>query len=139
MGPEEEAHEVAARAAFSELIGLELGEITRDRVTASLEVDGRHHQPDGLVHGGIYCTIIETLASLGAWMHVAEQGMSVVGVHNATDFLRAHRTGRIEAVGEPVHVGRTQQLWRVVVTRASDGKALAQGQVRLQNVPAQRS
>jgi len=56
-------------------------------------------------------------------------------VHNATDFLRPVTAGRLYVVAEPLQQGRTQQLWLVVLTRAEDGKAVARGQVRLQNVP----
>jgi 1,4-dihydroxy-2-naphthoyl-CoA hydrolase len=66
------------------------------------------------------------------------QGDIVVGVANATDFLRAHREGRVDLVAEPVHTGRTQQLWQVVISRATDGKPVARGQVRLQQLPGDR-
>jgi uncharacterized protein (TIGR00369 family) len=58
----------------------------------------------------------------------------VVGVSNLTDFLRPHREGRVDAIASPVFVGRTQQLWAVEISRASDGKLVARGQVRLQNL-----
>jgi 1,4-dihydroxy-2-naphthoyl-CoA hydrolase len=122
-------------AGLAELIGLELTEATPDRVTGWLDAGPEHHQPMGLVHGGVHCAVVETLASIGAYLNVHEQGLDVVGVSNATDFLRPHRRGRLDAVAEPIHVGRTQQLWQAVITRASDGKVVARGQVRLQNVP----
>ena len=65
----------------------------------------------------------------------------VVGTSNLTDFLRSHREGRVEAVGRPIFVGRTQQLWTVEISRASDGKLVSRGQVRFQNLqvlPADR-
>jgi 1,4-dihydroxy-2-naphthoyl-CoA hydrolase len=75
------------------------------------------------------------MASIGAALHVMRDGRIVVGVSNTTDFLRSHRTGRVDAVAEPVHIGRSQQLWQVVdhpgrPTR----KVVARGQVRLQNL-----
>ena len=105
-----------------------------DRVRAHLDAGAHHHQPHGIVHGGVYCAVVETIASIGGAIQAVAMGKAVVGVSNATDFLRAHRTGRLDAVGEPVHVGRSQQLWQVVITRATDGKAVARGQVRLQNL-----
>jgi acyl-coenzyme A thioesterase PaaI-like protein len=65
---------------------------------------------------------------------VAERGQIAVGVHNATDFLRSATEGLAEVVAEPIQQGRTQQLWQVIITRESDGKELARGQLRLQNV-----
>ena len=64
-----------------------------------------------------------------------EQGMAgAVGLSNKTDFLRATTEGALVGRATPIHRGRTQQLWQVDVTRDSDGKLVAQGQVRLQNV-----
>jgi uncharacterized protein (TIGR00369 family) len=57
-----------------------------------------------------------------------------VGLSNKTDFLRATTEGVLLGTATPIHRGRTQQLWQVDVTRETDGKLVAQGQVRLQNV-----
>ena len=124
---------------FVTLMGLHLHEITAERVTASLDAGPQHHQPTGLVHGGVHAAIVETVASMGGWAAVRDQGLGVVGVHNATDFLRPHREGMLHAVGRPLHVGRTQQIWDIVITRESDDKVVARGQVRLQNVAADGS
>lgn len=115
-----------------DVLGLVFDEVAPQRLTAHLEATSRHQQPYGIVHGGIYCAVIETLASYGAVLNVDQSTHNAVGVSNATDFLRAHREGRLDAVAEPVHLGRAQHLWQVVITRASDGKPVARGQVRMQ-------
>jgi uncharacterized protein (TIGR00369 family) len=115
-------------------IGLRFGDLSLERVTASVDIGPQHHQPYGIVHGGVWCAIIETLASIGGALHGVAMDRLVVGVSNATDFLRPHREGTVDAAGTPIHVGRTQQLWQVEVTRRADGKPVARGQVRLQNV-----
>jgi 1,4-dihydroxy-2-naphthoyl-CoA hydrolase len=115
--------------------GLVLDEISGTRVTAHLELGARHHTPWGVVHGGVYTTAIETLASVGASLAVNERGEFAVGVNNTTDFLRSMHEGRVDMVAEPVIQGRVQQLWEVKITRHEDGKLVAQGHVRLQNVP----
>lgn len=115
--------------------GLVLDEISGTRVTAHIDLGAQHLTPWGVVHGGVYTTAIESVASVGASAAVFEQGQFAVGVNNSTDFLRAMREGTVDIVAEPVIQGRTQQLWRVTITRRDDGKAVAQGQVRLQNVP----
>jgi 1,4-dihydroxy-2-naphthoyl-CoA hydrolase len=122
----------------STTLGLVWDGFALDRITAHLDCDERHHQPYGIVHGGVWCAVVESLASLGAALRTVAAGGVVVGVSNSTDFLRPHRTGRVDAVAEPIHVGRTQQLWQVVLTRADDGKVVARGQVRLQQLPADR-
>jgi 1,4-dihydroxy-2-naphthoyl-CoA hydrolase len=115
--------------------GLVLDEISGTRVTAHLELGPQHHTPWGVVHGGVYTTAIESVASVGASAAVFAHGQFAVGVNNSTDFLRSMRAGQVEIVAEPVIQGRVQQLWRVTITRREDGKAVAQGHVRLQNVP----
>lgn len=127
----------AARSAWvDDALGLQWDELGPDRVRAHVDADARHHQPYGIVHGGVHASIVETIASVGAAMRLAGRDEVVVGVSNTTDFVRPHRTGRLDAVGTPVHAGRTQQLWEVRITRGSDERLVAIGRVRLQHVPA---
>lgn len=121
--------------AWIEQLGLALGEISGSRVTAHLDLGAQHHTPWGVVHGGVYTTVIESVASVGASAAVFEQGQFAVGVNNSTDFLRSARAGSVDIVAEAIIQGRVQQLWSVTITRREDGKILAQGRVRLQNVP----
>jgi len=114
---------------------IEVTDADVDSCSGRIVVNPNHHQPYGVVHGGVYCTLIETLASTGAALRAMEQGMAgAMGVSNKTDFLRATTDGVLIGEATPIHRGRTQQLWQVDVTRESDGKLVAQGQVRLQNV-----
>ena len=115
--------------------GLTLSEVSGARVTAHIELGTQHHTPWGVVHGGVYTTAIETVASVGASLAVRERGEFAVGVDQSADFLRSMRDGRVDIVAEPVVQGRVQQLWQVTITRHEDGKAIAVGRVRLQNVP----
>ncbi|MQY26278.1 PaaI family thioesterase [Nocardia aurantia] len=118
--------------SFSDLIGLKFTEMSPDRVVGELVVTPRLHQPHGIVHGGVYCSVIETLASVAAGIWFGERGR-VVGVNNNTDFLRATREGTLRGVATPIHRGRSQQLWQVVLTDDQD-RVVARGQVRLQNL-----
>jgi 1,4-dihydroxy-2-naphthoyl-CoA hydrolase len=118
------------------LLDIEFEERTSTLVRGSIAADQRHHQPWGLVHGGLYTTAIETFATTGAHEAVKDRGLQTVGVANSTDFLRPHRAGRLQVVAVTVHQGRSQQLWQVEVRRPEDGKLVARGQVRLQNVEA---
>ena len=132
----EAAEEANARntSDLLRLIDARFEEVSAERVSGTVAADERHHQPWGLVHGGLYTAAIETFATIGAFQSVRERGQQVVGVANATDFLRPHRSGRLRVVGQPVHQGRTFQLWRVEIRRPQDDKLVAQGQVRLQNI-----
>lgn len=123
------------RATYVGHTGIELTDASADQAEGRLEINENHHQPYGVVHGGVYCTMIETLASTGAAIWAMEQGMAgAVGVSNKTDFLRATTDGVLLGRAAPIHRGRTQQLWQVDIVREGDGKLVAQGQVRLQNV-----
>jgi uncharacterized protein (TIGR00369 family) len=121
---------------FMRMLEIEFDERGPDRVTGSIAADERHHQPWGLIHGGLYTTAIESFATTGAFEAVKDHGMQAVGVSNLTDFLRPHRAGRLSVIATPIHQGRTQQLWQVEIRRPEDEKLVARGQVRLQNVPA---
>jgi 1,4-dihydroxy-2-naphthoyl-CoA hydrolase len=121
--------------AFVAASGFQVTEVGGTRVAGHVDLGPDQHTPWGVVHGGVYCTVIESAASIGASAAVVDRGQFAVGVNNNTDFLRPMTTGRINVVAEPVQQGRTLQLWQVVLTRADDGKLVARGQVRLQNVP----
>jgi 1,4-dihydroxy-2-naphthoyl-CoA hydrolase len=114
--------------------GFDPVEISGTRVSGHADLGSEQHTPWGVVHGGVYCAIVESAASIGASTAVADRGQFAVGVNNNTDFLRSMTEGRVDVLAEPVQQGRTQQLWQVVLTRAEDGVLIARGQVRLQNV-----
>ncbi|NES13556.1 PaaI family thioesterase [Micromonospora sp. PPF5-17] len=117
---------------FVALLGLKFDEVSGDRVVIRWQVRPELHQPYGIQHGGVYCAVVETAASIGGALWLGDQG-KVVGVSNQTDFLRAVRDGELTAVGTPVHRGRSQQLWLVEITDEG-GRLVSRGQVRLQNL-----
>ena len=121
---------------FIQVLGLELLEVSGDEVVGRLPVAPHLHQPYGIVHGGVWCSVVETLASVGGAIWFGDRGQ-VVGVSNHTNFLRAVREGVVDAVATPVHRGRTQQLWTVRITDEG-GKLVSQGEVRLANVSAEQ-
>lgn len=116
------------------LLGIRVVETSADLVRLEWDVTPDHHQPYGIVHGGIHCTAIETAASVGAALWFGDRGR-VVGVSNQTDFLRAVSEGTLSAVATPIHRGRSQQLWLVEITD-DQHRLIARGQVRLQNLTA---
>lgn len=126
------------RSELMELLEIQFDELTATRVSGSVAADERHHQPWGIIHGGLYTTVIESFATTGAFEAVKDRGQRAVGVSNATDFLRPHRAGRLQVVAVPIQQGRTQQLWQVEIRRPEDDKLVARGQVRLQNIDPER-
>ena len=119
-------------------LGIRVEELTPTRVVAFVDIDERHHQGYGIVHGGVWASVVESVGSHGAAMaaHEITGQMAVVGIANSTDFLRPHRTGRVRATGTPIQTGRTLQIWLVEIERVDDGKMVARGQLRVQNLPA---
>jgi 1,4-dihydroxy-2-naphthoyl-CoA hydrolase len=126
--------DLTSASAFVAAMKFEVTEATGSRVTGHVDVGPDQHTPWGVVHGGLYSSVVESAASIGASTAVVELGQFSVGVNNNTDFIRAMTEGRLDVVAEPIQQGRTQQLWQVLLTRADDGKLVARGQVRLQNV-----
>lgn len=126
--------DLLAASEFLVLLGIHLEDVGPTRVTGWFEVGPQHHQPFGLLHGGVLASVVETVASVGAFTAVRDSGRNAVGVANSTDFLRSTTSGRLEVVATAVYQGRTQQLWDVLITRAADGKDVARGHVRLQNI-----
>ena len=115
-------------------LGMQVREAGPDRVVLTWVVGPEHHQPFGLVHGGVHAAAVETAASIGATVWLGERGRAV-GVSNQTDFLRGVGSGELTATASPIHRGRLQQLWLVEITD-EDARLVARGQVRLQNLDA---
>jgi 1,4-dihydroxy-2-naphthoyl-CoA hydrolase len=120
-------------SAFMRAAGLRLDDVGPTAVTGWIELGPEHHQPWGLVHGGVYTSAIETAASVGASTAAAALGLVAVGVNNNTNFVRSAVSGRVDVRATAIQQGRTAQLWEVRVTDADD-RLVALGQVRLQNV-----
>ena len=118
---------------FDKLIGLTITSASQDEVHGTFEVRPELLQPYGLLHGGVLCSVVETLGSVAGSMWFGDRG-NVVGTSNHTNFLRAVREGVLTAVATPIHRGRTQQLWSVDV-RDEAGRLVAKGELRVANLP----
>ncbi|MCW2498082.1 MAG: thioesterase superfamily protein [Jatrophihabitans sp.] len=124
--------ELPMSAGLDTLLGIQIVEASGDRVVLRWRVEPPLHQPFGILHGGVHCAAVESAASMGAALWFGERG-NIVGVSNHTDFLRAVSDGLLTAVAEPIHRGRSQQLWLVNITDEQD-RLVARGQVRVQNL-----
>ena len=111
-------------------IGLVVETLTRDRVVGTLDIQPRHLQPFGIVHGGVYCAIVESLASLGSVFNTLDQGRVCAGIENHTSFLRSISSGTVTGVAVPVNIGRTTHVWDVEI-RDEKERLVAKGSVRL--------
>ena len=124
--------DLSSLGPFADWIGLQVQSADGDQMTATWTARPELHQPFGIVHGGVHCSVVETLASIAGSLWLDGKG-HVVGVNNSTDFLRAVSEGELTSVATPLHRGRLQQLWTVVTTDA-DGRVVSRGNVRLQNL-----
>src|SRR5512132_532664 len=99
------------QATLAGALGIEIVELTAERVVATMPVDDRTRQPYGLLHGGASIALAETVASLGAAGRVDRERFAVVGQEINGNHIRAVKEGVVRAVGVPVHAGRTSQVW----------------------------
>jgi 1,4-dihydroxy-2-naphthoyl-CoA hydrolase len=119
-----------AAATLDEVLGFELFESSADGCRARFAVEDRVRQPFGLVHGGAYAALAETMASLATHRAVSENGDFAMGQSNHTTFLRPVREGSIVGEGRPRHRGRTTWVWDVDFTD-DDGRLCAISRVTL--------
>jgi len=111
-------------------MGITILTASADEVTCEWEVTEKHHQGYGIVHGGVHCGVVETLASIGAAIVAIPRAQRVTGIENSTSFIRAVRSGRLHAAARPVTRGRTTQLWEAWIWDEQQ-RLVAQGKVRL--------
>lgn len=94
-------------------LGFEIDEVSEERATGRFPVQDAVRQPFGIVHGGAYAAMGETLASVGTYVAVAGRGELAMGQANHTSFLRPVSEGWVHAEARPRHRGRTSWVWEV--------------------------
>ena len=115
---------------LNNVLGLQFTKATPDEYSAEIEITDRHLQPYGLVHGGVYAGMIETLCSTGAALTVWEEKKKTVGLENNTSFLKAVRGGRLRCTARPLVLGKRSQVWEADI-HDDRGRLVAAGRVRL--------
>ena len=126
----------AQLSPWDRAMGVRFVRATGDEVVAEVQVTTLHHQPYGIVHGGVYASLVETVASVAAALSARARDQSVVGLENHTSFLHAARDGVLRATGRPLTRGRRTHVWEVQVRDGAE-KLLASGRVRLLALEAQ--
>lgn len=116
-------------------MGMRFLHATGDEVTAEIDVGPHHRQAYGIVHGGVYCGMVETASSVAAALWARRHNQTVVGVENNTSFLNAVREGKLTVTARPLMRGRRTQVWQAGVTD-SKGRVVAEGRVRLLSLEA---
>ena len=95
-------------------------EASPEKVVATMPVQPKVHQPFGLLHGGASVALAETVASIGAFLSVADQGLMAVGLEINANHLRGVRDGIVTATATPIHKGRTTQVWNIEIKDQND-------------------
>jgi 1,4-dihydroxy-2-naphthoyl-CoA hydrolase len=96
-------------------LGIEMLELTPQRVVATMPVDQRTRQPFGILHGGASVALAETVASFGAVAIIDRERYVAVGQEINANHLRPKLEGVVTATGVPVHVGRSSQVWSIEI------------------------
>jgi len=122
---------------LADTLGIELRELTAERVIATMPVDERTKQPFGILHGGASVALAETVASLGATMNVDLERFNVVGIEINANHIRAKRDGVVTGTGTPIHVGRSTQVWEVRIVD-EDNRPVCVSRCTLAVVPKDR-
>jgi uncharacterized protein (TIGR00369 family) len=127
---------VPLERTFDALIGLRVVESGPERVRAEVDVRDELKQHRGLVHGGVFASIAESIASMATAMAVLPEGRSAQGLSNQTSFLRPITTGTIHAEARRRHRGRTTWVWEVDISD-DDGRlcALVRMTVAVRDLP----
>jgi uncharacterized protein (TIGR00369 family) len=127
--------ELTVEGTLAEALGFELVEVEADVARGSFPVETRVLQPFGIVHGGAYAALAETLASIGTYVAVMDNGEVAMGQSNHTSFLRPVSQGTVHAEGRPKHRGRTSWVWEVEFTD-DEGRLCALTRVTMAVRPA---
>ncbi len=117
-------------SGFDSVMGFHVVHASKDEIVLEYEIDDRHRQPYGIVHGGVHCAAVETACSMGAGFNAAERQQAVVGIENHTSFLHAVRSGRVRVTARPLTRGRRSHVWEATA-RDEDGRIVSTGRVRL--------
>jgi 1,4-dihydroxy-2-naphthoyl-CoA hydrolase len=123
-------HAQTVQNTFGDKLGIVIEEWTNERVVATMPIAG-NTQPDGWLHGGATCSLIESIASLGAAGVAGWPAKVVMGQQQTTSFLGTSKEGSVRGVATPVHIGRTTHVWNVDVTHVESGKLVASGRVTM--------
>lgn len=103
----------------AELLDIEITEMSGDRVIATMPVTEKHHQPFGVLHGGVSVVLAESVASIGAYL-AAPDGYVAMGIEINANHIRAVRDGTLTATATPVHRGRSTHVWQVEIKSEND-------------------
>jgi 1,4-dihydroxy-2-naphthoyl-CoA hydrolase len=98
-------------SGFAEYIGTEWIDLDPEDARARIEVKPHHVQPNGVVHGGVYASLAESICSAATYRAVRDEGMVAFGQANSTTFIRPIASGHINATARARQRGKTTWVW----------------------------
>ena len=111
----------ASRPNLAHALGIEITAVGPDGIEGRMPVDGRTHQPMGLLHGGASVALAETLGSLGAAAQLDLTRQAAVGLEINANHLKGVRTGWVRGRAVPLHMGRSTQVWEIRISHEETG------------------
>ncbi|HET8704877.1 MAG TPA: hotdog fold thioesterase [Pseudomonadales bacterium] len=114
--PTPEAINMASEKTIAKIIGIEVVEVGDDFIRGRMPVDERTHQPFGILHGGASVVLAESLGSMAANFSVDGSKFYCVGLDINANHISSVRSGWVEGVARPIHIGRSTQVWEIRIT-----------------------
>lgn len=96
-------------------LGIEVKEVSKEKVIMTMPVDERTRQPFGLLHGGASVALAETVASMGAFINIDPDTQGIVGLEINANHIKGKRDGIVTAIGTPLHIGKSTQIWETKI------------------------
>ena len=112
-------------ASLPGFLGIEITRVDGGEVAARLEVKPHHLAPNGFLHAGTVITLADTAAGYACVANLPEGANSFTTIELKSNHLGTARDGAIACVAKAAHLGKTTQVWDVVVTNEANGKTIA--------------
>lgn len=103
-----------------ETLGIEMKTYDKDLIEMTMPVDERTHQPFGFLHGGANVALAESAASVGSFLHIDPNEVTVFGMEINANHIKSKRDGVVTAKASPIHVGRTTMVWEIRIVDEED-------------------
>jgi 1,4-dihydroxy-2-naphthoyl-CoA hydrolase len=114
-----------SRGLFPELVGMKIISIEANKIVAEMPITQKLFAPNGFVHAGSIITLADTAAGISTKAHLPQNARTFTTLELKSNFIRGQKEGVLIAESEPEHLGRTTQVWRVIVRDKASQKKVA--------------
>lgn len=113
------------KSCLPELLGINITAVKENFLSAEIEINQTHFAPNGYIHAGTIVSLADTLAGYGCIAHLPENGISFTTIELKSNFLSSAKSGIMICEARPLHLGKTTQLWDVVIKHKQTNKTMA--------------